>query len=68
MMSAGEMASYAEARAHAHATRARGLASLAQQPTASPSDVAWLDALCALDPFLVELSSPVLRGAFDPWR
>lgn len=68
MMSAGEMAPYAEARVHTHATRARRLACLAQQPTASPSDVAWLDALCALDPFLAELSGPALRGAFDPWR
>ncbi|WP_437945943.1 1,4-alpha-glucan branching protein domain-containing protein [Sorangium sp. So ce296] len=68
MMSAGDMVPYAEARTRAHAARARRLAGLAQEPSAAPADVAWLDALCALDPFLAELSGPALQDAFDPWR
>ncbi|KYF81830.1 hypothetical protein BE11_03145, partial [Sorangium cellulosum] len=68
MMSAGEMVSYAEARARAHAARSRRLAGLALQPSAAAADVAWLDAVCALDPFLAELTGPALRDAFDPWR
>lgn len=68
MMSAGEMVSYAEARARAHAARARRLAGLALQPSDAAADPAWLDAVCALDPFLAELTGPALRDAFDPWR
>ncbi|WP_437511524.1 glycoside hydrolase family 57 protein [Sorangium sp. So ce1099] len=68
MMSVGEMVPYAEARARAHATRARRLARLAQEPSVAATDVAWLDALCALDPFLAELAGPALRDGFDPWR
>ncbi|AUX40741.1 glycoside hydrolase [Sorangium cellulosum] len=68
MMATGEMVPYAEARVRAHAARAPRLARLAELPSIAPADAAWIDALCALDPFLAELPGPALRDAFDPWR
>jgi 1,4-alpha-glucan branching enzyme len=61
------MVPYAEARVRAHGDRARRLADLARRGPRGPEDLAWIDAVCARDRFLEELSGAAIQDAFDPW-
>ncbi|WP_044247680.1 glycoside hydrolase family 57 protein [Chondromyces apiculatus] len=63
MIDRDEAASYAELRVRAHAGRARQMAEIAGREACTPEDAARVAAACRQTPFLVELSSDVLREA-----
>jgi 1,4-alpha-glucan branching enzyme len=67
MIDRGDMARYGEARARAHAERARRLAALATKAALTPEERAWIRAICDSDRFLAELRGPAIRDAFAPW-
>jgi 1,4-alpha-glucan branching enzyme len=67
MLRRGEMTAYAEARVRAHVHRAGRLAEIALGGEPAADEARWVEAVCARDALLAELSGEAIRDAFDPW-